>query len=569
MAIEADPISDEDLVALFQADDRGARLSATLKGLPKADAAALGRRCADLHNQGRLDFLALAGDPTLTGRKDYELFEFDYFFDPAIADLDISIDAMMRFIPAVAQRAAGLGLSLGGFKAWCQRDPARWGAVADAVKAGDAVALPFLSAALQASDDLNLIDQLLALGGEPRAIAIQALGWLSSTGDLPRRRLGLLTQALEDDDEINAGVVHAALRTADQVNPLLQAELETILAEAIDRAGPAVIRQLAQMPIVFPKQVSAGVVPLMLAVLDRVDASDDAAVALLDDSLSFLVAGAHADEAIAFASRFLAKPENPRTLDDLEDFTHALARSEHRDRALVGWLLEGRAATCNHLMELLASEGFEGPVLEPALEAFGLSPAELLYLCRKAVGFLFIKPVSVASILIAALRQADEVVGEALAELLFDPMLLNYPGAVGRYLASVGSDDAAFASVQKALALDKTYEDAIGSVGEVRELAMSEDERQTRLRVRRDESRRIQKAAKARSIFAGLIPESQILHGTRVRSVVRGLGGGKPNVIETTMHSHGYSWEMARGLIADPLGVQYRLFRFKAESKPQ
>lgn len=569
MADQQRVMTDDDLVILFQGASPAMALLEFLDGMDSTAAANIGERSAVLHNQSKLDLRRLMGDPLLIGRKSWEIYEFNSFIDGAVATLDISPDEMVRFIPAVATRESDAGLPLGGFKRWCQADPTRWRSITDAAQAGDAATAPFVAIALQASDDLDVVAAFLRQGGDQRAKAIHALGWLSTSGDLPARSLALLEAELGGDDDVNAALLFSAACLLDHSDGTLQAQFEQFLTKAASSAGAMTAAQFARLPLHFAKLLTPTVVDIALTAFARIDLGDKRSVDHLDGGLGQLMRRGFHVPAIDFVTRLLSTEDIDLSLADFDDFSRELLASGLRDQTLVRWLLSGEPGLCRSLTSLVHSDQSEGPVLSIAAEHLDLPEAELGFLCRKAAGFLFHKQVTAASVLVAVLRVAYPAIGALACGLLFDPLLINFPGSVSRYLEAITEGDPAYEGARIALQHSADYEEGLGSARQLRELLISEDQRQTQHRIQLDESRRIQKEASEKSIFANLFTKKLVLHGRKVRSVVPDLRGGKPNVIETEMHGHGYSWELPRAEIADSLGVSYHLFRLRVERRPQ
>ncbi|MBO9707971.1 MAG: hypothetical protein J7521_07155 [Caulobacter sp.] len=565
---QSEPPSDAELLTLFAPATPAAGLIARLEDLSSKAAMEAGARCAKLHNAGELDARRLMHDPALANHESWQLFPFHSFVDGVVADLDISVDEMIAFLPAVAPPSQDSGLPLGGFKRWCQADARRWAAIAGEAKAGNATVTPFVSVALQASDDLDLISEFIHLGGSDRAMAIHALGHLSTTGDLPDRTLTLLQSLLGEEDQVNADLVFSASWVCDHAAGRVQSAYERLIAKAAPLAGPKTVKEFARIPQLFSKLLTPAIAASVASALDRTDLDDANAVANLDQGLRQLLRSGFEKQAIDIVSRILSTEGHALTLSDFDDFGGALKAAGLRDQTMVRWLLSGEPALCREMTSLLDVMRSEGSPLKITDDDLALSDEDLMYLCRKSAGFLFSKPVSAASILVAVLRVANAQVADQVSALLFDPLLTNFPGSVTRYLESLPRTDRAYAGSRAALERSQSYEDDLSSVGRLRELAPSEEQRQTQHRIEREEHRRISKEASDKSIFARIFTKKLVLHGRKVRSVVPPLGSGAPRVMETELHGQSYSYELARGEIADTVGVHYQLFRFKRERRP-
>lgn len=98
------------------------------------------------------------------------------------------------------------------------------------------------------------------------------------------------------------------------------------------------------------------------------------------------------------------------------------------------------------------------------LEHLKLKPTELVFLCRKAIGYFFLHPVTAASVLVAVLRIATDEVADNVELLLAEPLLLNYGGDIREYLKSIDASDPAATRVQSALTRNESFLQAIRNI---------------------------------------------------------------------------------------------------------
>jgi hypothetical protein len=189
----------------------------------------------------------------------------------------------------------------------------------------------------------------------------------------------------------------------------------------------------------------------------------------------------------------------------------------------VEWFVSGDRALGEAVMALVAKVHGAPMLLRPDLAPFGYGPAELIFLARKAVGYLFSTPVTAASLLMAIMRTGIGDPVKGATELLFDPLLVNYSGELGEHLreAAKDTDDPVAPHVQAALQQLESYLEGLRAVGRVKALDPSERERMIEWRRRQQEMEEAMKAGEKESIFSQLATKVVLLYGNQLCCTVR------------------------------------------------
>jgi hypothetical protein len=193
-----------------------------------------------------------------------------------------------------------------------------------------------------------------------------------------------------------------------------------------------------------------------------------------------------------------------------------------------------------------------------------LEPHQIIFIFRKALGFLFIKPVSCCSVLVWALRSGNQEVQSAAIAHLFDIILVSYGGEASDYLKTISADDCAHPFVSDALAKQGEYHDKLKSADSIRELEPSDFQRAITSKKSCDEMAEAHKKAQKKSMLLSLVTRQVILYGRRTRSYVYGADGAHKSV-DMEMHSFSASFEMPRRDILDPVGLNHILAVFRVE----
>jgi hypothetical protein len=204
--------------------------------------------------------------------------------------------------------------------------------------------------------------------------------------------------------------------------------------------------------------------------------------------------------------------------------------------------------------------------LDLAPQVAGLSSKEKLFLCRKAIGYLFVHPILAVSVLVSVLRTDLETESATeVRSLLFDPLLLNYEGSVKELLQTITQEDASHPHVATVLDENQRYLEGLHTTGVIKEIEPTEHQRQIEMLRYSDQARQMHKDAMKKSILSDLVSRSVVLYGRRTLAYLEGPGG-KRSPFEMDLNKHGMSFELPRMDIIDPVGLDFMIRVFRAET---
>jgi hypothetical protein len=382
-----------------------------------------------------------------------------------------------------------------------------------------------------------------------------------------RRALAALLRAVEHaaDDHLLGNAVASALDLAAKTGQLTSTELFEIVRRVSEMAGPSATLLCARALWTHGGALTQPVLELLLRPLQALDPSHKGTIRELDHGLATLLDSPHDHLALDFIATLFASVDGALALSDFSSFGRKLIEADERFHPVfIRWMLSGNRALCEGVGRLLQGEDLKGIPLNIDFSAFRLSPVQLVFLCRKAIGFLFLQPVTAASIHVAVLRACDDEVAIQVRSLLVEPLLLNYGGSVKAYLDGIVQGDRAWPNVQAALTLGEQYLTDLASIGVIKELHPSEHDRQLEHLRFHDEMQNAHKEAQKSSVLLSLVRRSVILYGKRSLTYVE-----EPNdvrrPVEMELMPHGVTIEVPRMQIVDPVGLDYMLRVFRVE----
>jgi hypothetical protein len=228
--------------------------------------------------------------------------------------------------------------------------------------------------------------------------------------------------------------------------------------------------------------------------------------------------------------------------------------------------MSGETSLAAAISDLIGSSGREPATFDVDIKTYSLSDSEAIFLARKAVGWFFFRPITAASLIICILRTVKGETADAIGDLLFEPLLLNYSGELRQYLEKKSKEprDKAKPQVLRAIGKLETYMNGLKAVGFVNELEPSERERLIEQQQYNERMRQIQKQAEESSALFSLVSKSILLHGNGSISYIRGVDG---ELHRNTMKMGGFTttWEAPRLQAIDPFGLDMQLRQFRGE----
>jgi len=308
---------------------------------------------------------------------------------------------------------------------------------------------------------------------------------------------------------------------------------------------------------------------LVISNITRVKAENRGSIDNIDLGISSLFRK-NKKEAIECLEEILLANPNVLSIKNFNSIIHEIlsSKSNTLNYILTRWFIKGDPVLCNAITEIVNTVHGEPLTLEIDQKALpNKDSVNYIYLARKSIGYLFIRPVALASILVSLLRVAnDSEVLKDIEKLLFDPLLVNYPGEARKYL-----EDRKTIEKQKVSEilnsvikrLDK-YLENIRNMSNIPELLPSISQREAYMRIFNKKMSESYKKAMKGSIVEMIATKSVILYGRTSISYVK-QGSSESSRVVIPMKKHSVEMEVPRREILDRYGLDYVLRIFRAE----
>ncbi|WP_334001124.1 hypothetical protein [Burkholderia gladioli] len=532
-----------------------------------------------LHNAGILDFLSVLSFIRVDKADPYEMFQFQQFFGQVLPELVANTKNVMDAIGSlmtIGGRDASATVDLNGLRDWCSKNK-REQEILDLVPNYPAHKLLFLTVALQAGalhslpDVISrIIDWLNHAEVDYRRASLIALSAIHLEAD-PDLAISILDAVLEsvdhmDDDELLASALAATVNLHSRAPEIAVETVVKIIDRTRVAGGKLTHSQAAQMIVHKGKNAHESVQQALLVTCHAISPSDVESVRGLDFVAYTLAQRGKSEQAEALVRHFIERGKGKVSATQFGSFFREYTKNENSaGMLLLAWLGSESYALRNAAQEVVGTMyNSEPPIFD--VDVPSQSSASAVYLARKVVGYLFIYPLTAASLLMCILKTCQDDDAKEIAEILFDPLLLNFSGSVAEYLSQVKErgEHPGLQHVSDALSRLEQYLSALDKVEVVNELAPSERQRFIERHQRQQAMDAAYKAMEEKSIFRTLASRSVILYGRRSINYVTDLSGNSQRS-EIDMHTISHRSELPRMSIFDPTELEHQLFVFRSE----
>jgi hypothetical protein len=472
--------------------------------------------------------------------------------------------------------AAGNDLAAGGpstaFGEWTRKNPGRPLKIYEAARAGDALALRQLFIVLRINADAEeSLSFARADQREAKLSAISALGAMELGKHYEEVLDTLLQEAYSNDEEIALRSLEAGYRAAAKRKASAPSGFDEQLERLLHTRSAFAVRLAADLLWLHRDSLTEDAIGLCLDAVADVDPDNAGTISHIDHATSQLVSVGRAEHVVRILGRLIDRSEGRITLDAFQSTWQALEHvgADALGRAVVYWLLHGGI----HIRKCVANEvcrvGNDAPSFSIPTSSLPPDPSEQLFLCRKAVGWFFIDPLTAVAIPLAVLRDGSPDIAHDVLNLIYDPLLLSYGGKLKKYLECyVADDDANGSGLAELLSRKDLLQDAMNGIERLVELHPSETQREAaRVQWHERMNRGIQQGRR-KSIFEDLFEKQYLLYGRSSLAPIH-TAEGAIHLSEIEMKSFSISSELPLLSIVAPVDLDHMLFHFKFEQREQ
>jgi len=275
---------------------------------------------------------------------------------------------------------------------------------------------------------------------EVRRRAVFALGrieYLENNILIERAILCLESSVKRDvDDYLLRSLVDAAFNLRTQ-SKMYDERITILIDRALSLGSDFSLHIAAVLFGLSSKEIPDILLDCLLTHLLRVKPENTGSLERIDYGLAELI-GQGNWKAVDFLEKLLLANQEKLSLEIFDSVMREILKNQNSilNRLLTRWLIKGERVLCEGIREIVELAHGDNVQLEIAPSDFDYSNSiHSIFLARKSIGYLFSTPVTAASIMVSLLQHTPyDNVKQILINLLFDPLLISYPGKVKDYL---------------------------------------------------------------------------------------------------------------------------------------
>lgn len=534
----------------------------------RAEEKVLNDALSELHNTSKIDLVEIVGNLDRSS-KGHDFFTILQAFENTLPSLNANVEDVLHCLVHLTQQA-GRDLAIGGiyraFEDFCRVEAHRPGDSVRFILAQRELGAyaPFLSSSILAYDSDSVTEAIRTTGSllvnENETVRSQAyftLGRLSISEPQVGVIWGLLSRNCisERDSACCASLLRATLQFG-AAFPSYWSEIEELLISFVEGAAPEVLYAISEIVAFQRIALPESVLHLLIKQLANVSPEHKGIIDNIDHLLVKLVE----KEAFLLAIELLESILAVGVELPLLDYFSRELLSKHREllnHIITKWFLSGEPSLCHGVLNLL--HDVTGKDIELKAEMALLDDeVKQVFVSHKAVGWLFTRPIAAASFILSIYETASSTTCKDLEQVLYNPLLLSYPGELKRFFQSSIDEGIQEHLCERLLEKLQDYHSDLEKVSELKELmAPSENVSAYWKEFNRDMQVANEEASKA-SIFRQLISTQSLLYGNSSIYYVH-QGNGDRLRQEMQMHSFSHSTEMPRLNVLDPELLDYML----------
>jgi hypothetical protein len=537
---------------------------------------------AALHNEGLVDVVAAFGELKRNALDGPDFFLMRYVFEKTLPHLNAPVDPIMRCTLQLCREAGedfAAGTILNGYVEFCTKDPARPRAALKLIEADPSAFVDMMPATIAAGSKLDnsyYMAEIIRLSSHPE-IEVRRRAIFSMARFHWQKEMSVLDTAItalektvnaETDDLILANAIKSAFALF-HLDRNLEVRCVALIGTALAKGDEYSLYAASELLWRSTKDLPSAIFQLLLTHLRIVKPENVGTLNNIDLGIAHLLKQNDPESGLHFLEDLLTTHEGKLKVEIFDSATNVIrASSALMGKVLTRWFLRGERVLCEAVHDVVGTR--YGNDLRIGVDVSELKPADyihILFIARKAIGYFFMQPMTAASVVISLMHHApDDETLNALGELLFDPLLLNYTGSTCHSVKEQAERESGKIkeTIENALTSIEQYLEILHSVPELPALHPGQSQRESYRRHMSESMAESTRAAEKKSIFFGLFSHSTLLYGNKSITYVN-TGSGEPNRTEIPLTRHSVSMEFPRMENIDPYGLNYMLRVFRAE----
>ncbi|WP_421239974.1 hypothetical protein [Aeromonas enteropelogenes] len=525
---------------------------------------------SELHNAGEIDLLKIFEAVNDTSYKN-NLYVIMRVVETTLPSLDIKVADILPCLTKLTNLASG-HIVYGAFECFCRVDNSRPKDSVDFILKQtelDSYA-PFLFYAIMAYDSgqiaesIQVVTNLIANSNEMiRNQAYSVLGRLNITENQANIIWNIIKSSAinEHNDSCRSSILRSIVHFG-HIFPSYWPHIESLLASFVEGASPNILHAISNTIAFQQINIPDSIQKLLIKQLCNISPEHSYIISDIDYLLVNLIKKDLYEISIELLESILSCGIK---LESLSYFSNKLLGeyTNLRNHLITKWFLHGEDYLCHNILMLL--HNIDGKDIELNADMTLLDDEQKKsFVSRKAVGWLFTRPIAVASFILSIFEAASKATREKLEQILYDPLLLSYPGDL-KNLFQAYIDKGFQEHICRCL-LDKLeiHHSNISKASELKELAAPSYNINAYWKDFDKDMQKAQEKASKFSFVRMVATTQRLLYGNSSIYYIH-KGDGQSARQEMKLHSFSHSAEMPTLNILDPESLDYILQVFRCE----
>lgn len=398
---------------------------------------------SDLHNSGEINLVELVNtaDRSSLG---YDFFSILHAFENTLPSLEADVEDVLVCLAHLTQQT-GKDFAIGGihraFQLFCSLDTERPRSSIEIISnhGEDDIYASFISSSLlsfsseNVSEAIYIAENLSAHTNKTvRKQAYFFLGRVSVGEDKADMVFHLFSTKSnsEQDSECRASLLSAMLNFGEKL-PIYWHRIEKIFSTFLNSISPEIQHEISKIIAFHGIDLPESILHLLVTQLASVSPEHKSIIDNIDHSLVNLIKNNQPTLAIELLDSILNAGVDIHSLDYLSQELRTTYK-ETLNHIITKWFLSGSSILCMGAFDLLHDSIDEVYELNADMSLLS-GDVEQIFVSHKAVGWLFTRPIAAASFILSIYESGTPDVCNELERILFDPLLLSYPGGLKKH----------------------------------------------------------------------------------------------------------------------------------------
>ena len=541
----------------------------------------LGKQVALLHNEGHIDVVAEFLNLSNNG-EEIDFFTTRSVFEEALPLINTSVLPVMECVKHlidVAGNDMAANMVLKPFIEYCEKDFNRSKAIIQIIENHSEEWIDFLAPAIIAGTNLRLqefleiaIKLLKNKNLNIRQKVTFALGRINYCNK--KEHIEVSFNALEyiitsEKDENIIAIAIKSLFSLYVADNSLENKVTELIQTSLHNQSNLTLYAVSELFGFNTDNIPPNLLNVFIDSLKNASPSDRGIFKNIDRGLKHLKKSNKEDKVFSLLEHLLIQNKSDISINTFELLSRELRKNNTvLSQIATRWFLSKKVALCKSVLDIVRlGHGSDILFVADYEQIQNQDSNTHIYVARKAIGWLYTNPISCISFIISLIDYADQIEIEKMTYLLFDPMIISYPGKVRKYLEDIkpNSSMKVQSVIENVLQLWESYLDGIRTADVLPELLPSENHKAMYSKSLSREMEKVFKENQKDYFFHQLFTKTILLYGRKSIFYSKYLND-EPNRMEIPLQNISHSMEFPRLDTLDPHGLDYTLRIFRIEN---